>query len=348
MNMREKNQEQLKSWLLQRPGHLKTNYNRLGAKFGLSYNDTKEIVQEVKDYLKYKKIASIQPDRLRSHNHNEALDQFLTESFINIEEEKYTELFKKKFAEFILQGEATVRLTPEVTIKKAIPPFKGGNPDNVLIIGDTHIPFEREGYLEHCRQVQERFNCGTVIHIGDVIDNHYSSYHEANPDGQGAGDELSVAINKLQDWYFTFPEVKVCLGNHDQIIQRKAFSSGLSKRWIKGLAEVLQTPNWEYDIEHQINDVIYTHGTGTSGDKAAYARALNRRRSIVSGHLHTAAGITWNVSEVDRIFAMQVGCGIDDSQYSFDYAKAFSKKSIISCGVVLNGGKLPIIIPMDI
>jgi len=226
-------------------------------------------------------------------------------------------------------------------------PFKG-DPSNVLIIGDTHIPFERKGYLEHCRAVQEKFNCGTVIHIGDVIDNNYSSYHETNPDGRSAGDELASAIERLQDWYKVFPKVQVCLGNHDQIIQRKAYSSGLSKRWIKGLAEVLEVPNWEFDLEYEIDNVIYTHGTGTSGDRAAYARALNRRKSIVSGHLHTSASVTWNVSDVDRIFAMQVGCGIDDAQYSFDYAKAFTKKSIISCGVILNNGNLPIIIPMDL
>lgn len=233
-------------------------------------------------------------------------------------------------------------------VKKGLEPFLTGDKENVLIIGDTHIPFEREGYLEFCRHAQEKYNCGTVIHIGDVIDNHYSSYHESDPDGQSAGDELEFAINKLKSWYKVFPEVKVCLGNHDELIHRKAFSSGLSKRWIKGYSEVLEVPNWEFDIEFNINNVIYTHGTGTAGENAAYNRALNRRISVVQGHIHTIANIKWNVSENDKLFAMQVGCGINDKEYAFNYAKAFNKKSVVSCGVVLESGRIPLILPMEL
>jgi predicted phosphodiesterase len=246
---------------------------------------------------------------------------------------------------------------PEVEIKKIILSFKKemslepyliGNKENVLIIGDTHIPFERKGYLEHCRAIQEQFDCGTVIHIGDVIDNHYSSYHESDPDGYSAGEELQRAVDRLKPWYYTFPEVKVCLGNHDELIHRRAFSSGLSKQWIKGYSEVLEIPNWRFAVEHEINNVLYTHGTGTSGENAAYNKALNRRKSVVQGHIHTVANIKWNVSENDRLFALQVGCGIDDSFYAFNYARGFLKKSIISCAVVLNSGTLPIILPMEL
>lgn len=225
--------------------------------------------------------------------------------------------------------------------------FKG-DPNNTLVIGDTHIPFEREGYLEHCIEVSRRYNCGNVIHIGDVIDSAYSSFHETNPDGLSAGDELEYAVEKIKDWYKSFPRVKVCLGNHDLIINRKAFSSGLSKRWIKGLNEVLEVPNWDFDLEHMLHGVLYTHGTGTSGNNAAYNKALQKRISVVQGHLHSEASVRWNVSEVDRIFAMQVGCGVDDKKYAFDYAKAFPRKFIMSCGVVLNKGTLPIIEPMKL
>lgn len=227
-------------------------------------------------------------------------------------------------------------------------PFTKGDVNNILVIGDLHIPFERKGYLEHCRAVQEQFNCGTVLFIGDIVDNHYSSFHETNPDGASAGDELEYSVFRLKKWYEIFPKAMVTLGNHDQIIQRKAFTAGLSKRWIRGYAEVLGVPNWEFDLEFKINGVLYTHGTGTSGENAAYTKALNRRLSIVQGHLHTVANIKWNVSETDKIFAMQVGCGIDDKAYAFSYAAGISKKSIISCGVVLNKGKLPIVLPMEL
>lgn len=222
------------------------------------------------------------------------------------------------------------------------------DPNNTLVIGDTHAPFTREGYLEHNLKAQKDYKCGTVVHIGDVIDNSYSSFHETNPDGHSAGDELDYAIESLQPWFKAFPNVKVCLGNHDLIINRKAFSAGLSKRWIKGLGDVLGAPNWNFDIEHIIHDVLYTHGTGTSGQNSAYNRAINRRMSTVQGHLHSEASIRFNVSQKDIIFGMQVGCGVDEKKYAFDYAKANPRKFIISSGVVLNKGKQPILLPMEL
>ncbi len=66
------------------------------------------------------------------------------------------------------------------------------NNNNKLIIGDLHAPFIKEGYLEHCQHIYEKHQCTEVIFIGDLIDNHYSSYHESDPDGMGAGQELDA------------------------------------------------------------------------------------------------------------------------------------------------------------
>lgn len=239
----------------------------------------------------------------------------------------------------------------KVTARKAkttLEPFRGGNPNNVLVIGDLHAPFTRDGYLEHCRKTQEQFNCGTVVLIGDVIDNHFSSFHTTDADGLSAKDELNLAIEDIQNWYKLFPVAKVCIGNHDAIITRKAFEAGISNRWIKQYSEVLGTPGWDFDMEHEVHGVIYYHGTGSSGDKAALNRAMNLRMSVVQGHIHTVAGVSFNASKKDLIFGMQVGCGIDDTSYALAYAQSNIKKSIISCGVVLNSGTLPIVVPMSL
>lgn len=219
---------------------------------------------------------------------------------------------------------------------------------NVLVIPDLHAPWIREQSLEHCKNVQKEYGCGTVVQIGDVIDSNYSSYHETDPDGLSAGDELQIAIKSLKPWYKAFPNVKVTSGNHDLIVNRKAFTAGLSKRWIKDLNQVLEVYNWEFDLEHEIDNVLYTHGTGSRGKDAAFNKAIQRRQSVVSGHLHSEASIRWNVSKFDIIFGMQVGCLVDEKSYSFDYAKNFSRKWIMSCGVVLNNGTLPIILPMKL
>jgi hypothetical protein len=216
----------------------------------------------------------------------------------------------------------------------------------VLIVGDLHTPFTKEGYLEHCIGVQYKYNTNHTIFIGDIIDNHYSSFHSTDPDGYGAGEELDRALDQITNWYKAFPKADVVLGNHDRIVMRKAFAAGLSKRWIKEFGEVLETPGWTFDLEFEHDNVLYIHGEGGGGEKGAVMKALNKRKSVVQGHWHTQNHINWNVSDYDRIFGMQIGCGIDDDAYALAYAKYNIKKSILSCGVVLDSGQLPIIEPM--
>lgn len=222
------------------------------------------------------------------------------------------------------------------------------NKENVLVIGDLHAPFTRRGYLKFCKETQVKYSCGTVVFIGDILDNHFSSYHEIVADGKSAKDELDLAVEMLMPWHNTFPEAKVCIGNHDAIVLRKANTAGISKRWIRDFSDVLETPGWDWQMEHELNGVLYVHGTGSSGDKAAINRAMNLRQSVVQGHLHTTAGVTYNASKKDLIYGFQVGCGVDDTAYAMEYAKHNIKKSIIGCGVVLDKGKIPIFIPMEI
>jgi len=229
-----------------------------------------------------------------------------------------------------------------------VEPYLNGNPNNVLVIADVHEPFSKDGYLEFCRQVQEQYDCGTVIHIGDAVDNHATSYHEHDPDGKSAGDEFNIALAKMKRWYYTFPNVKICIGNHDALPFRKAFTAGLPKTWLKTYQQLLESPpTWEWDFVHQVNGVIYQHGTGLSGEMAAINAARENRQSTVIGHLHTVCNTRYLASYKDLIFGVTVGCGIDHEKYAFAYGKQNTRKPVLACAVVLDG-KLPINIPMNI
>jgi predicted phosphodiesterase len=220
------------------------------------------------------------------------------------------------------------------------------NEQRILVIGDLHAPFIKKGYLEHAKNIYNKYNCNKVIFIGDCIDSHYSSFHAPDPDGYSAGDELQRAIDDIAKWYDAFPVADVCIGNHDAIICRKAFDAGISNKWIKSYSEVLNTPNWQWDEHYIYNNVYYVHGTGSSGFKGAYNRMVNWGFSVVQGHLHTECSIMWKVDSSNRLFSMQIGCGVDDKSYAMAYAKNFTKKYIISVGVVLDNGRLPILEPM--
>jgi len=233
---------------------------------------------------------------------------------------------------------------------KSLPrPYTRGNVDNVLIIGDTHIPFDRPGYLEFCRGVQQEFDCGTIIHIGDEVDNCALSQYERDPDGLSAMSEFEISLERLKDWYKVFPEVKVCIGNHTARPFRMARTIGIPSKFIRSYEEIWESPiGWEWEESFEFHGVHYTHGNGSSGATAALKRAMQLRQPVVMGHLHKEAGIQFNVSSRDAIWGMNVGCGISDTEYAFYYAKDDPRKSIVSCAVVLNHGKLPIIKLMEL
>lgn len=201
----------------------------------------------------------------------------------------------------------------------------------ILIIGDIHAPFSLDGYLEFCKDVYARNNLNQVIFIGDIIDNHYSSFHSTDPDGLGGADELDYAIHEVAKWHDAFPVADVIIGNHDRIIMRKAFDSQIPSRWIRSYNEILGT-DWNWTERIVYDNVQYAHGEGGT----ARTKSKNDMMSTVQGHIHTQAYCEWTVGRNFRVFGMQVGCGVDGKSYAAAYAKNF-KKQAIGCGVVLGG-----------
>lgn len=221
--------------------------------------------------------------------------------------------------------------------------------DNIGIIGDTHIPFERPDYLNFCVEIFDRCKCKTIVHIGDVVDNHAISFHEHNPNGMSAIDEMEEADKHLRRWKSCFPEMFICRGNHDRLPERKALFNSIPDRIIKSFREIWQFPDtWYDDFSWEIFGVRYLHGTGFSGQNAHVKAAEASRQSCVVGHTHSTGAVNYLVSERDRIFGMNVGCGIDRKSYAFNYGRDFPKKPFLGCGVVTDKGTYAQVFPLTI
>lgn len=219
---------------------------------------------------------------------------------------------------------------------------------NILVIGDTHIPFEHAGYLDFCRKVYKQYRCSHVVHIGDLVDNHAISYHEHHPDGLSPLEEIVLAKKKLASWYKAFPRLSLCKGNHDILVQRKAITYGFPELLIRDFRDVWELPeSWEYAWNYHFCGVRYEHGSGYGGLYPQAQIARDNRQSTCIGHAHSVAGIIYNANDKDIIWGMSVGCGIDRMKYTFWYGRDFRRKPILGCGVVLNSGKLPQFIPME-
>ncbi len=210
---------------------------------------------------------------------------------------------------------------------------------NVLVVGDLHEPFCLDSYLDFCIEQYNSYSCNQVVFIGDIIDNHYSSYHETSADGMGGLEELELAIKRISRWYKAFSKVgtKVIIGNHDRIIMRKAQTSAIPSKWIKSYKEVLQTPNWDFVERFEQDGVQYIHGEGGTARTKCRADMMN----TVQGHLHTQCYTEHYVGKKFRVFGTQVGCGINHKSYAMAYAK-YGKRPAVGAAVILNNGKTPL------
>jgi len=217
---------------------------------------------------------------------------------------------------------------------------------NVLVIGDIHEPFSLDSYRDWCVEQYHAHNCNQVIFIGDLIDSHYSSFHEVSIDAEYTGKvELDIAISRIAKWYKHFNQkgTKVIIGNHDRMVMRKAQTSAIPRKWIKSYKEVLEVPNWDF-VERYVQDgVQYIHGEGGTARTKCRADLMN----TVQGHLHTQAYTEHYVGQNYRIFGSQTGCGIDHESWAMSYAK-YGKKPAIGCVVVKNNGTLPINLLMEL
>lgn len=306
---------EIKEFLKQKPGYIKFGAYKLSTILKCSEDKCYQALQEVRKEFKNKIYSSpMVKDVSKFQNLKTSQD-----------------VFKDAFK---------VGLFPIDSFKENVKKSKTNK--NVLVIGDLHEPFCLDGYLQHCIDTYNKYKCNEVVFIGDIIDNHASSYHETDPDGYSAGQELKMAIQRIKQWYSAFPKATVIIGNHDRLIMRKAYSSGLSKLWIKDYAEVLGTPGWTFTDSIEIDNVLYIHGEGGT----ARARIRRDLQSIVQGHLHSQAYIDWCVGAKFKIFGMQVGCGIDHHSYAMAYGKE-GPKPAIACGVILEG-EVPINIMMNL
>lgn len=207
----------------------------------------------------------------------------------------------------------------------------------ILVVGDIHCPVDHPAYLAFCRDLQEKHKCNQVVLIGDVVDHNAISFHAHHPDAPGPKDEHELALAGVARWYKAFPKAKVCIGNHDERVLRVAEDAGIPSKYIRTYKESWETPGWDWQFEHSLDDVYLFHGTGCGGMHPAFNTMNKMLMSVVMGHIHSASGVKWKANPNKRIFGMDTGCGIDDSALAFAYGRHQKTRSILSAGVVIDG-----------
>ena len=77
---------------------------------------------------------------------------------------------------------------PRLSAQQVKADFIRANERRILVVGDLHCPFELDGYFEFCVEQYEQFQPHVVYRRHPR--QHYSSYHETDPNALGGSYEL--------------------------------------------------------------------------------------------------------------------------------------------------------------
>lgn len=226
--------------------------------------------------------------------------------------------------------------------------------ENYLIISDAHLPFEHHRALKFCKELKADFNIPSenIYNVGDFDDQIWASNYDKNPNGDyTANQEIKIVQDKIKEWASIFPKMKMCKSNHTSRYYKRAFEAELPSQILRNIEEILQYPKgWvtqeTFTIIASHMPFVIQHGEGFSGAMGHREAAILNGVSTVIGHLHSNAGVNFIRTAQQEIWGMNVGCLVDNASYAFEYGRHSKFKPTVGCGVVLDGGKIPMFIPL--
>lgn len=218
-----------------------------------------------------------------------------------------------------------------------------------LIISDMHCPYHHPDAFAFLKALYEEWELDSVKCVGDLIDNHTTSFHPTEYGALSPQDEHYATKDALQELESMFPEMIISLGNHDIMNKRKAKDAGIILDAFKNYNELYELKGgWEWVDRH-----LYTMGNGKQCllthvvSSSLKNNAEKFSHCSIQGHLHGVLGVEYYADIEQLRWSMGVGCLVNNEMPAFKYAKgSVLRKAIIGCGVELDGTPIPIAMPM--
>lgn len=214
----------------------------------------------------------------------------------------------------------------------------------VLVIGDLHFPFHHPDTFAFLNAIKKKYKPDRVISIGDEVDGHAWSFHDADPDLHSPGDELGKAKVYIEKLFKLFPKMDILDSNHGSLFYRKQKASGLPRAIFKSYNDIYNVGSgwkWHFSltIELSTGAFCYFHH-GKSSNVLTTSQSMGM--STVQGHYHEKMGVQWWANSLGLYFAAQTGCLIDDDTLAFEYNNNNLKRPLIGSLVILNGEAITI------
>lgn len=227
---------------------------------------------------------------------------------------------------------------------------------NYLIISDLQIPYHAAGGLDFCKRVRREFSVPleNVLCVGDEFDLYAFSRYDKSPDAPHTpSQEIAACREEIARWAAAFPQMRICRSNHGGRLAKAAARGGLPKEVIAPYREILGIPEgWRYS-DHWIVDAVrerfrVEHGHRKPGGHSGLRiRPLFRGMSTAWGHEHAEAATLHMETGEKSVWAMRVGSLITREPVpAFDYNSDDASRPVGSVGVVLDGGRLPLVVKM--
>jgi len=218
--------------------------------------------------------------------------------------------------------------------------------DSILVLSDQHIPYHHPDMFEFLKAIKRKYKPDRIVNIGDEIDNHAISFHDADPNLPSAGEELEVSKGHIARLHKLFPQMDLLESNHGALLYRKALHHGIPKQMLRSYNEILEVgKGWKWHNELQITlpngqPVMFTHGKNSN----VTLLSKNMGMSAVQGHFHGRFKIEYWGNPERLNWSMAVGCLIDDDALAMAYNKNTIERPIIGTGIIINS--LPMLIPL--
>lgn len=217
---------------------------------------------------------------------------------------------------------------------------------NILILSDLHYPFCHPDTVAFLKAIKNKYKPDKVISLGDEVDFHGINFHYHDPDLPSPGDELNVAIRRLQPLYKLFPKMDLVESNHGSMVFRKALANGLPKKLFKNYREVIDAPKgWHWHDELIVkmsdgNSVYICHGKSSDSLKLSQSMGM----SCVQGHFHEKFEVRYWGNKMGLFWGCIAGCLIENKSLAFAYNKLNLKRPVIGTILIKEGH--PIMLPM--
>lgn len=216
----------------------------------------------------------------------------------------------------------------------------------VLVIPDTHHPYQHPDLKAFLGEIKRHFKPEIVIHLGDEVDNHAISFHDHMAELFSADHELEKAIEYLQsDLHALFPKMFLLESNHGSLLLRRLRHAGIPIRTLMPLELLYRVPKWSWHddivLNSKLGPVYLCHGKAAPIGKLSLAEGM----SSIQGHFHNQFYISWLKFANRRIFEIKSGCLVDINSMAFAYGKNHLPKPNLGATIIHANG-VPELVPL--